>query len=64
MDYSWFNAFLESYKSINNRELTDEEFLTNNAYLEVQKLMNYPVTKALDDIFNLTITMGGNDDVD
>lgn len=64
MDYSWFNAFLVSYKNINGHELTDEEFLTMNAYLEVQKLMNYPVTKALDDIFNLTITFGGNDDAD
>lgn len=64
MDYSWFNAFLLSYKNINNHELTDEEFLTMNAYLEVQKLMNTPVTKALDDIFDLTMIGGGEEDGD
>lgn len=64
MDYSWFNAFLLSYKTINNHELTDEEFFTMNAYLEVQKLMNTPVTKALDDIFDLTMIGGGEEDGD
>ena len=36
-----------------------------NVMLEVQKLVNTPVTKALDDIFGLTIgTFGGSDDAD
>ena len=64
MDYSWFNAFAVAYKAINGHELEDEEFLSMDVYLEAQKIMNSPVTKALDDVFNLTITMKGDEDAD
>ena len=66
LDYKWFNSFLIAYKAINdNEELTDEQFMSMNVMLEIQKLVNTPVTKALDEIFGLTIgTFGGSDDAD
>lgn len=62
IEKKWFNAFCIAYESRKEQELTDEAFLQLNPYNEAQKLLNSPVTKALDDIFSLTITMGGIDD--
>lgn len=63
IDYKWFNAFAVAYKEAHKEELTDEEFIKMNGNKEAQVLFNMPVTKALDDIFDLTIgSFGGFDD--
>ncbi len=62
IEKSWFNAFCLAYESIHGEELTDEIFIQMNPYFEAQRLLNNPVVKALDDVFGLTITMGGIDD--
>lgn len=62
IEKKWFNAFCNAYKNRTGEELTDEYFLQMNPYSEAQRLLNYPVIKALDDVFGLTITMGGIDD--
>ena len=65
MDYKWFNAFLVSYKELNEEELTDEDFITMDVNIEAQKLLNKPITKSLDDIFGLAMgSFGGSDDAD
>ncbi|MDE7263606.1 MAG: hypothetical protein K2N64_02975 [Anaeroplasmataceae bacterium] len=62
IEKKWFNSFCIAYKNRKSEELTDEYFMQMNPYFEAQRLLNYPVTKALDDIFALTMTMGGIDD--
>lgn len=62
IEKKWFNAFCMAYKSRNGVELTDEYFMQMNPYFEAQKLLNYPVIKSLDDVFGMTMTMGGVDD--
>lgn len=62
IEKKWFNAFCIAYENRNGEELTDEYFMQMNPYNESQKLLNSPVVKALDDVFSLTITMGGIDD--
>ncbi|MDE6241242.1 MAG: hypothetical protein K2M08_02340 [Anaeroplasmataceae bacterium] len=62
IEKKWFNAFCIAYENRNGIELTDDLFMQMNPYNEAQKLLNNPVTKALDDIFSLTMTMGGIDD--
>lgn len=62
IEKKWFNAFCIAYERRNEQELTDEIFMHMNPYTESQKLLNNPVIKALDDVFSLTITMGGIDD--
>ena len=65
IDYKWFNSFALQYKNVHGYELTDEEFIKMNANVEAQLMMNTPVTKALDDIFGLTMgAFGGIDDGD
>lgn len=62
IEKKWFNSFCIAYKNRRGEELTDEYFMQMNPYFEAQRLLNNPVTKALDDVFALTITMGGIDD--
>lgn len=62
IEKKWFNAFCIAYENRNGEELTDEYFMQMNPYSEAQKLLNNPVIKAIDDVFALTITMGGVDD--
>ncbi|MDE6660373.1 MAG: hypothetical protein K2J93_00940, partial [Anaeroplasmataceae bacterium] len=62
IEKKWFNAFCIAFENRNGEELTDEYFMHMNPYNEAQKLLNNPVTKALDDVFSLTMTMGGIDD--
>ncbi|MCM1130685.1 MAG: hypothetical protein NC310_01270 [Roseburia sp.] len=62
IENKWFNAFCIAYENRNGKEITDEIFMQMNPYNEAQRLLNNPVTKALDDIFSLTMTMGGIDD--
>ena len=62
IEKKWFNAFCIAYYNRNGEELTDEYFMQMNPYFEAQKLLNSPVIKAMDDIFGLTMTMGGMDD--
>lgn len=65
IDYKWFNSFAKQYENVHGEELTDEEFLKMNPNVEAQKLMNTPVTKALDDIFGFTMgSFGGEEDGD
>lgn len=65
IDYKWFNSFAVQYANIHGEELTDEVFLKMNPHVEAQKLMNTPVTKALDDVFGFTMgTFGGDEDAD
>lgn len=65
IDYKWFNSFANQYKNVHGEELTDEEFLKMNTHVESQKLMNTPITKALDDIFDFTtVSFGGEEDGD
>lgn len=61
LDYKWFNSFATQYNKIHGAELTDEEFSKLNTNVEVQKLMNAPVTKAIDDIFDLTMGNFGDE---
>lgn len=62
IEKSWFNSFCIAYESVYGEELTDEYFMYMNPYTEAQKLLHNPVIRALDDVFSLTITMGGIDD--
>ncbi len=62
IEKKWFNAFCIAYKNRNGEDMTDEYFMQMNPYFEAQKLLNHPVTKAIRDVFSLTITMGGIDD--
>lgn len=62
IENKWFNAFCMAYENRNEKEITDEIFMQMNPYNEAQRLLNNPVTKALDDVFALTMTMGGIDD--
>ena len=66
LDYRWFNSFAVAYKNVFGEELTDEIFeKMSDTNLIAQKLLNTPVTKAIDDLFQMTIEqIGGNDDGD
>lgn len=65
IEYKWFNSFAVQYANVHGGELTDEDFLKLNPNVEAQRLMNTPVTKALDDIFSFTMgTFGGVEDED
>lgn len=65
MDYKWFNSFASQYEKVHGEELTDEKFRKMNPNVEAQRLMNTPVTKALDDIFSFTMGIfGGEEDGD
>lgn len=66
LDYKWFNSFAVAYKNVFGEELTDEIFeKMSDTNLIAQKLLNTPVTKAIDDLFQMTIgQIGGNDDGD
>lgn len=65
IDYKWFNSFAVQYVKVHGEELTDEEFFKMNPNVEAQRLMNTPVTKALDDIFGFTMgSFGGEEDGD
>lgn len=65
MENKWFNSFCVAYKNVHNEDLTDEEFIKMNGNKEAQILFNMPVTKALDDIFSLTMgSFGGMEDGD
>lgn len=66
LDYRWFNSFAVAYKNVFGEELTDEIFeKMSDTNLIAQKLLNTPVTKAIDDLFQMTIgQIGGNDDGD
>ena len=63
MDYKWFNSFAKQYAKINEKPLDDEAFPKMDAAVEAQKMLNTPVTKSIDDIFNLLVmpNLGGND---
>lgn len=65
MDYKWFNSFCAAYKNIHQEDLVDEEFIKLNGAREAQLLLNTPVTKAMDDVFDLTMgSFGGSEDGD
>lgn len=65
MDYKWFNSFCVAYKNIHKEDLSDEEFVKMNGNREAQIMFSMPVTKAMDDIFNLTMgSFGGTEDAD
>ncbi len=63
IENSWFNAFCIAYEKLNKREVDNQLFRDMDVHYESQKIFNMPVTKALDDLFNLTIgSFGGDDD--
>jgi hypothetical protein len=65
MDYKWFNSFTLAYKKIHGIEIVDEEFLKMDTFKEAQVIFSMAVTKALNEIFDLTMgEFGGVDDAD
>lgn len=65
IEYNWFNSFCEAYKKYHGEELDDDTFIKMNSNLEAQLIFDSPVTKAVDQLFDiLNRGMGGNDDVD
>ena len=55
IQYSWFRSFMKQYKNIKGEELTNETFEKMNLYEESQRVMNTPVTKAIENIFDMTM---------
>lgn len=65
MDYSWFNSFLVAYKNVYGEEMTDEVLCGDNLYVIAQKIFNTPVTKSIDDLFDMTVgNIGGEENED
>ncbi|MCR5786991.1 MAG: hypothetical protein K6G28_04755 [Acholeplasmatales bacterium] len=66
IDYKWFSVFADAYKKHYDKELDDEDFYVKkiNVYTEAQVVLNSPVTKAMDGLFELTMGLGGNEDAD
>lgn len=54
--FKWFKAFNDTYEKMNNKRLTDEEFLEYDnvqIYSLIQELFNYCVTNSVDDLFKI-----------
>lgn len=67
MDYKWFRSFSVAYKNVHGSELDDDAFQHMNTDVEAQRVLNAPVTKAINQIFNLAMNngeSGANDDSD
>ena len=60
-----FNRTVKENLMLAKEDLTDEEFMKMNGNKEAQILFSMPVTKAMDDIFSLTMgSFGGTEDGD
>jgi len=55
MEYKWFKVFANAYENVHQEELTDDLFAAMDIYLETEKIMNTPITKSLDDIFDIIV---------
>lgn len=62
IDYKWFQAFAKAYENYHGAELDDDTFMKMNVNMEAQTVLGKPVGSAIDEIFNLTIGIGGGDD--
>lgn len=64
IDYKWFSVFADAYNKATNTELDDEEFFVKdfNCHQASQLVLNSPVTKAIDLIFDLTVSGGSVDE--
>lgn len=54
LNYNWFQSITEAYKNIYNEELDSEKFQNLDALVFAQDIMDSPVSKSFQDIYNLT----------
>jgi hypothetical protein len=55
-DYNWFSSIENAFYKIHSKSLDDETFKKANPLVLAQEIMNYPVTKAIDEFFTIAIT--------
>lgn len=63
-DYEWFLSIEKKYKDIYGIDINEESLLNISSIEFAQQLMNFPVTKAVDEVFHLTMNTGIGDEYD
>jgi hypothetical protein len=62
LDYNWFVSIENKYEELYNKKLTNDS-LKNLAGIEIaQLLMNYPITKGIDELFSLSMNSQQEDE--
>ncbi len=53
LEYNWFSSIESKYKEFYGNDINQDSLMNMSSFEFAQKLMNYPVSKAIDDLFDM-----------